>query len=60
MMLGYIHLPALLCVSAASVCTAPLGAKVAHGINTKPLKIIFACSLCILASYMLYRAVSSL
>ena len=34
--------------------------KVAHSINTKPLKKIFACNLFILASYMLYRAVSSL
>ncbi len=58
--LGYIHLPALLCVSIASVLTAPFGAKVAHSIDTKPLKKLFACNLLVLASYMLYRAVSSL
>lgn len=58
--IGYIHLPALLCVAVASVCTAPLGAKVAHSINTKPLKKIFACNLLVLASYMLYRAISTL
>lgn len=56
-MLGYIHLPALLSVSASSVLTAPLGAKVAHSMNTGPLKRVFACNLFILASYMLYRAI---
>ena len=59
MMMGYIHLPALLCVSAASVCTAPFGAKVAHSINTKPLKKLFACNLFVLAGYKLYRAILS-
>ena len=57
LMLGYIHLPALLSVAAASIFTAPLGAKVAHSINTKPLKKIFACNLLVLATYMLVRAV---
>ena len=35
-MLGYIHWPALLSVAAMSVLTAPLGAKTAHSIATKP------------------------
>ena len=60
MMAGYIHLPALACVSAASVCTAPLGARVAHSIDTKPLKKLFACNLLVLAGYMLYRAISTM
>ncbi len=54
--LGYICLPALLCVSATSMLFAPLGAKVAHSIDTKPLKRIFACVLCAICLYMLYRA----
>lgn len=58
-MLGYIHLPALISVAAASIFTAPLGAKVAHSINTKPLKRIFACMLLILAGYMFTRAIES-
>lgn len=60
MMAGYIHLPALACVSVASVCTAPLGARVAHSIDTKPLKKLFACNLLVLAGYMLYRAISTM
>ncbi len=58
-MLGYIHIPALFGVAAASIFTAPLGAKVAHSINTKPLKRIFACMLLVLAGYMLTRAISA-
>lgn len=55
-MLGYIHWPALLSVAAMSVLTAPLGARTAHSIDTKPLKRIFACLLLCLATYMLVRA----
>ncbi|WP_419519225.1 sulfite exporter TauE/SafE family protein [Duodenibacillus massiliensis] len=55
-MLGYIHWPALLSVAAMSVLTAPLGAKTAHSIDTKPLKRLFACLLLCLATYMLVRA----
>ena len=34
--LGYIHLPALFSVAVMSIFTAPIGAKVAHSIDTKP------------------------
>jgi uncharacterized membrane protein YfcA len=54
--LGYLHLPALLVVSAASVMTAPLGARVAHALPTATLKRIFAVLLFGLATYMLGRA----
>ena len=57
LMLGYIHLPALFSVAAASVMTAPLGAKTAHRIDTAPLKKLFALNLLCIASYMLYRAI---
>ena len=53
---GFIHLPALFLCACASFLIAPLGAKVAHSINTKPLKRIFACNLFIIAAYMLYRS----
>lgn len=55
--LGFVYLPALVSVAAISVLTAPLGAKVAHSMDTKPLKRIFAWMLFILSGYMLYRAV---
>ncbi len=54
--LGYICIPALFSVAVTSVLFAPLGAKVAHSIDTKPLKKIFACLLCVLCMYMLRQA----
>lgn len=54
--LGYLYLPALFSVATFSIFTAPLGAKVAHSIDTKPLKRLFAALLLCLSSYMLWRA----
>jgi uncharacterized membrane protein YfcA len=54
-MLGYLYLPALVSVAAASVVTAPLGAKVAHALPVKSLKRVFALMLYGLAAYMLWR-----
>ncbi|OGB22221.1 MAG: hypothetical protein A3I66_17780 [Burkholderiales bacterium RIFCSPLOWO2_02_FULL_57_36] len=54
--LGFIYLPALLVISAASVLTAPLGARTAHKLPVKSLKRIFAVLLYALAAYMLYKA----
>jgi len=53
--LGFVYLPALLAIAAASVLTAPLGARVAHSLNTRPLKRIFAILLFLLAGYMAYK-----
>jgi uncharacterized protein len=52
---GYIWLPALAIVALASVCMAPLGAKLAHLLDVKRLKRVFACILYLLAAYMLYK-----
>ena len=56
---GVIYLPALLAVAGGSVLTAPLGARVAHALDTRPLKRIFALLLFALAGYMLYRGVKA-
>jgi uncharacterized membrane protein YfcA len=53
--LGFVYLPALVTIALASVVTAPLGAKVAYSLNTRPLQRIFALLLSVLAGYMLYR-----
>ena len=53
---GYLYLPGLLIVAAASVCTAPLGARAAHALNVKQLKRGFAMAMFVLAMYMLYKA----
>lgn len=54
--IGFIYVPALLSVAAASVLTAPLGARAAHALNTRRLKRVFAVLLYLLAGYMLYRS----
>ena len=54
--LGYIYLPALIAVSAASLLTAPLGAKTAHRMQVASLKRVFAYMLLLLALYMATRA----
>jgi uncharacterized membrane protein YfcA len=38
------------------VFTAPLGARVAHSLDTSRLKRVFAALLYLLAGYMLYKA----
>jgi len=53
---GFVYLPALVTVAAASVLTAPLGARVAHTLDTKKLKRVFAGLLYLLAAYMLTKA----
>jgi uncharacterized membrane protein YfcA len=57
--LGFVYVPALLTIALASVMTAPLGAKVAHALDTRPLKRIFALLLAGLAAYMLYRGIKA-
>lgn len=53
---GLVYLPALFVISAASVLTAPLGARTAHRLPTAQLKRYFVWMLMGLAAYMLYRA----
>ena len=55
---GFIYLPALLTISAASVLTARFGARTAHRLDTRQLKRIFAVLLFGLAAYMAYKATS--
>jgi uncharacterized membrane protein YfcA len=51
--LGYVYLPALLCIVAASALFAPLGARLAHALPTGILKKIFATMLAIIGLRML-------
>jgi uncharacterized membrane protein YfcA len=57
--LGYVMVPALATIAAASVLTAPLGARTAHAMNVAQLKRVFAVLLYGLASYMAWRAVTA-
>ncbi len=53
--LGYVVLPMLAIIALASMSTAPLGARVAHAIDLRYLKRIFAVMLYGLAGYMFWR-----
>jgi uncharacterized protein len=52
---GYLYLPALAVIAAASVTLAPLGARVAQRMDTAKLRRLFACLLLGLAAYMLKK-----
>lgn len=53
---GYVFVPALLCLLVSSMLTAPLGARLAHRLPVRSLKRAFAVLLIILAVKMLWRA----
>ena len=57
--LGFIYLPALATIAAASVVAAPLGARLAHRLQVTQLKRIFAVMLYAVAGYMLYRSITA-
>jgi uncharacterized membrane protein YfcA len=53
---GYVYLPALLAIVAASVISAPIGARAAHRWPVQKLKRAFALLLYVLAAYMLAKS----
>ena len=53
--IGYLYWPGLLVLSIASICTAPLGARVAHSMDIAPLKKLFAALLYCIAVYFVLR-----
>jgi uncharacterized membrane protein YfcA len=50
--IGYLHLEALLFIAASSFVFAPVGAKLAHIISEKTLRLSFACILFLLSARM--------
>ncbi|MYM87735.1 TSUP family transporter [Rugamonas sp. FT82W] len=57
--LGFVYMPALLVIAAASVTLAPLGARTAHKLPVHTLRKIFAIVLYCLAAYMLRKAIGT-
>ena len=55
---GFLYLPALTVVALASVSIAPLGARVAHALDVRQLRRLFAVMLYVLAADMLWRGVA--
>jgi uncharacterized membrane protein YfcA len=56
--LGFLYVPALVTIAAASVLTAPFGARLAHRMDLAKLKRAFAIVLYGLAGYMLYHGLT--
>jgi uncharacterized protein len=56
--IGYIYIPALVLIASASVLFAPLGARMAHRLDVKQLKRVFAVLLYALAGSMAWRAIT--
>src|SRR5262245_21152161 len=56
---GFVYLPALVAIALASVVTAPFGARLAHSLDTKPLRRVFAILLMLLALYMAYNDIKT-
>lgn len=54
--IGAINLPAFGLVVAMTLITAPLGARLAHGLDPKPLKRVFALFITLVALNMLRKA----
>ena len=57
--IGYVYVPALLAIVAASVISAPMGARAAHRWPVNRLKRAFALVLYVLGTYMLWTAFSA-
>nr|WP_158967687.1 sulfite exporter TauE/SafE family protein [Chachezhania sediminis] len=54
--IGAVNLPSFLVIIAMTLLTAPLGVKLAHSLNPKPLKRVFAVFLTLVALNMLRKA----
>jgi hypothetical protein len=55
--LGFVHVEALLGIAAASILTAPLGAKLAHSLPVDRLKKLFAVFLYVIGTKMLWSLI---
>lgn len=54
--LGFVYVPALLVIATASMSLAPVGARVAHSMDTRRLRYAFALLLTVLGTHMIYRS----
>ncbi len=55
-LLGYVYLPALACVAAASMLAAPMGVRLAHRLQPLPLRRVFGALLIVVSARMIWTA----
>jgi uncharacterized membrane protein YfcA len=53
--LGYVYLPALLCIASASMLFAPVGARMAHRWPVRTLKRVFGCMMFAVSAFMIWK-----
>ncbi len=58
--IGFIHIPALLAIAAASVMTTPFGVKLAHHLSPTNLRKLMGVLLLTLAAYMISQTMTAL
>ncbi|QDL94968.1 sulfite exporter TauE/SafE family protein (plasmid) [Paroceanicella profunda] len=56
---GYVNLPAVVLIMFTSLLTVPLGVRLAHRLSPAQLRIVFACTLLLLAGNMLRKGLMS-
>ena len=56
--IGYVNVPALITVGAASIVTAPIGARWAHSLNEDVLKRLFGVYLLIVSIAMFWKSLN--
>ncbi len=54
--LGYVSLVGFLCIAPATVLTAPLGARIAHGFSARRLSVLFGAFLVVVSLRLFFRA----
>ncbi|SNY89953.1 Uncharacterized membrane protein YfcA [Cohaesibacter sp. ES.047] len=54
--IGYVNLPAVVLIVMTTMLTVPLGVRMAHALSPRHLRIVFACTILVLAGNMLRKA----
>ena len=57
-MVGYIYVPGFLAITAAAVALAPVGVRIAHRVESQPLRRAFGILLVLVSTRMLYTALA--
>lgn len=55
--IGYVNLPAVVMIVATTMMTVPIGVKMAHALSPRQLRLVFACTILLLAGNMLRKAI---
>lgn len=55
---GFVNIPAMLLIGAVATLMAPVGAALAHKMEQRPLRLVFAAFLAVVGSRMIFQAVT--